>query len=594
MYKKLKILLPSILLILFGAVQYFGLLPTIDNLIHDHIMVSERPASDTIIIVGMDERSMNEIGPWPWPRLFMAEAIERLTDMNVAAIGINVLYDVHGVVPEYDELLVTAAQRTDRLVLGGVGGFSRFQNEGELLIIDYFAKPFDELAETTTVGFMNAIPDEADGVMRRSLTRMRFGDITAHSLPFEVYRTYRRVMGLEPIENENIPLDSRGQLPIRFVGGHRSFRAVSLWGVINEEYDPILFRDAIVLIGPYTFGISDDNFITPLERGSAMYGVELNANIVQTLLDGIFIIDAPQWLNLLIMFLLGIILITLFQWLKPLVALIITVVFIVIQLFGVRLAYDHFHVIILMGNTIVFSGLCYITNLAVSLLSTQNEKLQMRDIFGRFVSPEVLTEILEGRIDIHLGGVLKEITVLFVDIRGFTTFAEANPPEIVMEIINKYLRLTSNAIQQNGGTIDKYIGDATMALFNAPLDVSNHALRACKAAWDMQKEAVALRREILDNFGVDLHFGIGINTGVAVIGNMGSDFRMDYTAIGDTVNTAARLEANALKGEIVISDATYQQAKDYIEVTEQGYIFLKNKKEEILVYTVDNVLEGGF
>jgi len=592
MYKKLKILLPSILLILFGTVQYFEMFPVVDNLIHDHVMISERPPSDTIIIVGIDERSINEIGPWPWPRMFMAEAIEMLTKMDVAAIGINVFYDTPGAFPEYDEHLVIAAQGTDRLVLGGVGNFSDFQNAGELLVIDYFVIPFDDLAEASIVGFSNVRPDEADGIMRRSLTKLRFGDITVHSLPFEVYRTYRRAMGQEPIEN--IPLDSHGQLPIRFVGGHRSFRSVSLWGVINEEYDPALFRDAIVLIGPYTFGISDDNFRTSIERSSTMHGVELNANIVQTLLEGIFITDAPSWLNLSIMAFLGILLIILFQWLKPLFAFIITAAFIVVQLFGARLAYDHFNIIVSVGISIVFSGLCYITNIAVSIFSVQNEKLQMKDIFGRFVSPEVMNEILEGRVNIHLGGVLKEISVLFVDIRGFTTFSEANPPMVVMEVINRYLRLTSNAIQKNGGTIDKFIGDATMALFNAPVDVSNHALRAVKTAWDMQQEVVDLRREISNEFGVDLQFGIGINTGVAVIGNMGSDFRMDYTAIGDTVNTAARLESNALKGEIVISDATYQQVKDYVKVTEQGYIFLKNKKEEILVYTVDNVLEGGF
>jgi len=559
-------------------------------------MISQRTPSDTIIIVGVDERSMNEIGlVWPWPRLFMAEAIEMLTNMGVAAIGINVLYGEYGAFPEYDERLVEVAEGTSRLVLGGVGNFSSFQNANNLFVFDDFVIPFEALADVSTVGFMNAIPpNETDSVLRRSITNIRYGDITVHSLPFEVYRTYRHVMGQEPATN--IPLDSQGRLPIRFVGGPGSFRVVSLWGVINEEYSPELFRDAIVLIGPYTFGISDDNFRTSISRTSTMYGVELNANIIQTLLDGIFLTDAPLWLNLIILVFMGVLLVILLQcqWLKPLFALIIALILIAVQLLGARLVYGHFHIIISVGSSVVFTGLCYLINLAIATFSIQSEKIQMKDIFGRFVSPEIMNEILAGRVDMHLGGVLKEITVLFVDIRGFTTFSEANPPMVVMEVINRYLRLTSNAIQKNGGTIDKFIGDATMALFNAPVDVSNHALRAVKAAWDMQKDAVALRSEILDEFNVDLQFGIGINTGVAVIGNMGSDFRMDYTAIGDTVNTASRLESNALKGEIVISDATYQQVKDYVKVTYQGEIFLKNKKNEIVVYTVDDVLEGGF
>jgi len=591
MYKNLKILLPVMLFILFGLAQYFALFPMLNHIIYDNVLISSRAAADNIIIVGIDERSINEIGHWPWPRFFMAEAITQLTEMGAAAIGVNVLYDTTGTVPEYDEALLTAAAAADNLVLGGMGLLSPFQSADNLLEIDYYVLPFGELGEIATVGFLNVIPDETDGVIRRSVSTFRFGDITVHSFPFEVYRTFRRSMGQSAAAD--IPLDAHGQIPIRYVGGPQSFTAVSFWGVINGYYPPAMFRDAIVLIGPYAQGIGESHFITPMERSIATHGVELYANIIQHFLEGIFVVDAPWWVHLAVLAFCVLVVIFLFQRVKPLMAFIIMVILIAALLVGARLTYDHLHMIVHVGHIILFLVICYLSHLVISMLAAQNDKQQIRDLFGRFVAPEVVNEIIAGGVDIQLGGVVKEITALFVDIRGFTAFSEANPPEKVVGMVNRYLGLTSRSIQQNNGTIDKFIGDATMALFNAPNDVPNHALHAVKAAWAMKKGAAALQDEILKEYGVDLQFGIGINTGVAVVGNMGSDFRMDYTAIGDAINTAARLESSAEKGQIIISDATYQQVKSHVEVKMLGTLSLKNKSVGILVYSVENVFNEG-
>ena len=579
--------MPVMFFVLFGLSQYFTLFTVIDNMIHDNIMVSPRSASDNIIIVGIDERSINEIGNWPWPRFFMAEAITRVAEMDAAAIGVNVLYDTTGAVPEYDEELLNAARGTDRLVLGGMGILSPFQEGADLLEIDYYVLPFGELGDMATVGFLNAMPDESDGVMRRSITSMRFGDITVHSFPFEVYRIFRRSMGQST--EVNIPLDRNGQFPVRYVGGPRSFTAVSLWGVINDYYPPAMFRDAIVLIGPYAHGIGEGNFTTPLERSIATHGVELYANIIQNFLEGVFVVDAPWWLNLVVLAFCGLIIILLFRYLKPLTVFIATILLIAVLLVGVRLAYDHLHIIVSAGDTVLFLAVCYLSNLTINLFIAQHDRQHIKDLFGRFVAPEVVDEIISGGADIQLGGVVKEISVLFVDIRGFTAFSEANPPEKVVNMVNRFLDLTSNAIQNNNGTIDKFLGDAAMALFNAPNNVTDHALCAVKAAWAMKSGAAALQQEISQEYNVDLQFGIGINTGIAIVGNMGSDFRMDYTAIGDTINTAARLESNAKKGQIIISDATYQQVKQYVEVQELETISLKNKSIDVKIYSIENV-----
>ncbi|MCL1878433.1 MAG: adenylate/guanylate cyclase domain-containing protein [Defluviitaleaceae bacterium] len=586
MYSRLKYLIPVLLLASFALIQFFDAFPMIDNLVYDNIMISEQRPMENIIIVGIDERSINEIGVWPWPRFFMAEAIDILTELEVAAIGINVLYDQHGLNEEHDQALIDAASRTDRLVLGGMGIFSDTPHADMLYAEDY-VMPFEELNRVTNVGFLNLYPDASDAVLRRALTVFRFGDVTMYSLPFEVYRTYALAMGREP--NMNIPFDRYGQFPVQFVGGPGSFNTLSFWGVLNGYYNPELFRDAIVLIGPYTHGVGTGNHMTPFERGSATFGIELYANIVQNLIQETFKSFAPQWLNLALLLAVGLIGIVIQAKFKPIPGLILTATLIILQLVGARLFFDIADTIIMVGNGILFLIFAYVFNLAIGFLAAQNEKQHVQAAFGRFVAPEVVKEIMSGGLDIQLGGVVKEISVVFVDIRGFTSFSEANPPEKVVEMVNTYLGLTSKSIQDNSGTIDKYIGDATMALFNAPNDVPDHALCAVKAAWDMKKGATALRDMMLENFGVDLQFGVGINTGKAVVGNMGSEFRMDYTAIGDTVNTAARLESNSVKGQIIISDATYQQVKDHVDVADLGVMQLKNKAEGIQVYSLEGV-----
>jgi len=593
MYKKVKYVIPVVLFAVFAITHHFGLFSRIDTVIQDNIMVSDREADHNIIIVGIDERSINEIGSWPWPRSFMAEAVEQLTEMGAAVIGIAVLYDNPGAVPEYDQRLIDAAIDADGLVLGGLGIISPIQDSAGLVEIEDYILPFGDLGNNSTVGFLNMMPDEADGVLRRALTSMRFGDITVHSFPFEVYRTYRRVIGQSDyaLQIGEIPLDDNGQFPIRYVGGPETFTTRSLWGVINGHYPAAMFQDAIVLIGPYAQGIGDGNFPTPAQRRMATYGVEIYANIIQNLLEGEFVTNAGQWLDIAILLFCALIVFALFVYAKPLVAFIALVAMLTMLFASAWFVYNQFYIIMNVSNAIIFIAVCFIAHIALSIFTAQNDKAAIKELFGRFVAPEVVNQIIMGGLDIQLGGVVKEVTALFVDIRGFTAFSEAHPPEKVVSMVNRYLELTSTAIQKNSGTIDKFIGDATMALFNAPNNVPNHALCAVEAAWAMKKGATALKQQIMDDYGVDLQFGIGINTGAAVVGNMGSDFRMDYTAIGDAINTAARLESNAEKGQIIISDATYQQVKEHVKVTELGTIALKNKSVGVLIYSVDSV--GG-
>jgi len=593
MIKKLMLVAPIVLFLFFGLALWLNWFPYAENAIYDRLLMSEREPADNIIIIGIDERSIAEIGTWPWPRYYMAEAIEKLLDMGVAAIGVDILYDNYGPVTEYDQRLVEAVRRSsDRVVMGAVGVFKDDIETERLQVIDYLL-PFEELNNVANTAFLNVIPD-SDGIIRRALTTFAFGDETKTAFAIEIYRTYKRSLELaeEPLD-DIIPTDRFGRYNIDYVGKAGTFTMLSLWDVINGNYPPEIYKDAIALIGPYAYGIGSDNYFTPIDRRIKTYGIEIHANTIQNLLQRNFKRSVHWGWNLAALAFFAFLSAFFYIKLKPALAAVAAVLMIVAQLVAAKLMYDHLGLIFACTYVLLFLVTAYLLQQILSVARAQHEKAHIRGLFGRFVAPEVVKEIISGNVSVELGGVLRDVTVLFVDIRGFTAFSEAHPPEKVVAMVNRYLNLTSTSIQQNGGTIDKYIGDATMAVFNAPNDLENHALCGVKAAWAMKVGSEPLRKEILQEFGVDLQFGIGVNTGQAVVGNMGSEFRMDYTVIGDTVNTAARLESSAQKGQIIISDAVYQQIKNHVEAKDLGELMVKNKKDGIHIYEVQKILEQG-
>ena len=213
----------------------------------------------------------------------------------------------------------------------------------------------------------------------------------------------------------------------------------------------------------------------------------------------------------------------------------------------------------------------------------EKKRWEIMRAFKKYVAPQIVDEVSKGgEFQISLGGERRELAAMFVDIRGFTSLSENLEPEEVVEILNEYLNLTTHAIFKNGGTLDKFIGDATMAVFNAPFDLDDYIYRAVCTARDIVAGAQDLEDRMEKRFHKKVNFGIGISCGPAVVGNVGCDFRMDYTAIGDTVNTASRLEGKAMAREILISEQVYEALKDRIRV--------KGKAKEICVYSADEVL----
>ena len=235
--------------------------------------------------------------------------------------------------------------------------------------------------------------------------------------------------------------------------------------------------------------------------------------------------------------------------------------------------------------------LSFIYSLGINYLLETRRKKKVLNAFRKYVAPQIVEEIAKkGDFEIKVGGENRDIAVLFVDIRGFTTMSEALEPEQVVEILNEYLTLTTKSIFDNSGTLDKFVGDATMAVFNSPFDLEDYEYKAVCAAMDIVKGGEAIEEKFQKRFGRSVGFGVGVNCGPAVVGNVGCEFRMDFTAIGDTVNTAARLEANAKKGQVLISDVLYERLKDRLEVRDVGEIPLKGKTKGVFVYEVTKII----
>ena len=257
-----------------------------------------------------------------------------------------------------------------------------------------------------------------------------------------------------------------------------------------------------------------------------------------------------------------------------------------------RLAYGHGLVLRLLwiplGTTIV-----YVAGIAFNYITAALEKRRVTSTFKKYVAPQIVQEILDsGNPEaLMVGGRVVNIAVLFVDIRGFTTMSEKLSPSEVVEILNQYLTLIADCIMRNGGTLDKFIGDAAMAFWGAPLPQEDYVMKAVRAAEDMRQGSDELSKVLMEKYGRTVSFGIGVHVGDAVVGNIGSPQRMDYTAIGDTVNTSARLEANAPARTIFISREVADCLEGRIRVTSLGTSIKLKGKSDIEILTMDEILE---
>lgn len=578
-----------LLAILTFTAVYFQWFTSLNFLLQDAIYQRENPVDPSIKIIAIDEKTLEALGQFEtWTREPYAELIELLNGSECApkVIGLDVLFvNEKG---EEDQLLVDACKKYSNIVMASNLVFSTKietkdgKSQVNPLHIDMVETPFGQLTGTVRTGFANAVQDSEDNSVRYAL------------LERDGYQSFAAAIVRAAIESDEgtvdpvstMPVDANNGIIIDYTGDVDSYEILSMIDVLEGKIPAEIFSNSIVLIGVHAAGMGD-SYAVPVQKGAQMYGVEIHANIIQCLLEQRCLVNISTFWNAVF-----------YAVLAFIFALLATRMKIWMNAFGAALitAAQYFLCLRLDEKGLVINIIVLPISLLVILVWSivgkyASEVLHRRKImyaFRKYVAPQVVDEISKNQnYQLKLGGEKRHIAVLFVDIRGFTPLSEALEPEQVVEILNEYLSLVTDAIFKNGGTLDKFIGDAAMAIFNAPFDSEDYIYKAVCAAKDIAAGSDRIASKFMERFGKKVSYGIGVNCGYAVVGNIGSEFRMDYTAIGDTVNTAARLEANAKAGQILISEFVYDNLRERIEVTEIGEIPLKGKSKGVMVYEVN-------
>ncbi len=463
------------------------------------------------------------------------------------------------------------------------------------------------LAEAAqSYGFINSNPDP-DGTFRRATLLIRYQDLDYFpSLDFQAVKAYYQIPdqqlaayigrnGLERIEfgSHRLLTNGDGTMLINYAGPYHTYPHYSMVDVMEGKASGSAFRDAIVLVGPTALGIGDLRN-TPFESSSAYMGVEIHANIIDNLLHpgepgrSFLTRTADQEVtDIGFILVLGLGLGYLFGRTRPLVAVLSALLALLIFAMIVEMAFGHWGMwlsFVVPAGTLVAA---YGSITSFRMVVEEREKRKIRKSFSQYVSPAVI-RLIEQDPDRYFrpGGELKELTVMFSDIRGFTAMSEAMTPNELVSLLNRYLGEMTDIIFRHWGTLDKYIGDAIMAFWGSPLPRDDHAYQACACALDMQNRLRVLNREWEKAGREPLSIGVGVNTGLMNVGNMGSTRRLAWTVMGDNVNLASRLEGlnKKYRTGIIISEGTYEQLKGQFVCRELDQIRVKGKLQPVKIH----------
>jgi adenylate cyclase len=558
-------------------------------------LYQEAEPEGEVIVVGIDDESLEQLGRFSlWPRSHYAQLIDILTGAEARVVVFDVLFSEP---TSGDEELATSIGNAGNVILpvtytstttSAMG--TRQTAEGSLI------KPL-EIFQTGAAahGHANVMPD-ADGTVRRLPIAIGNGDDYEPALALAAVAEYlRRPEVIEsPIEDNVLPFAGRlipvsdnNEMIINYIsspqlsGGIVNFETVSFVDVINGEVAPTLFQDKIVIIGATASGLGD-TFWTPM--GRMMHGVEIHASAIHTILRDNFLKPVSSAVTIVLILVLAILCGLAVLRLRVLWAT-LSAVFLCLAYFFVAFSLFDRGVMLNMlypplATLGVFVGL-NVYNVTIE----RSEKREMTKTFGRYISPQVADRILvaldEGKL--RLGGEEHEMTVAFADVRGFTSISEKTPPEELVRALNTYLSLVIKSVLKYEGMINKFGGDSITAIWNVPTECEGHSLLAVKAALEAQRNINELQKEATL---LKMDFGIGINTGKAVAGNMGSEDRLEYSVIGDAVNVAARLASTVPGGKVWIGANTFELVKDYIEAKPLRPLAVKGKRKPVTAYEV--------
>ena len=393
-----------------------------------------------------------------------------------------------------------------------------------------------------------------------------------------------------------IPIDKEGFMDINFIGGPWSFPSKSFSDVVDNtevgSYGPDndTFKDKLLLVAMYYgTGVAKDIHNSPFSETA---GIEHHANALNTILRQEFIIKAKWWINAVILLFFGLLFGFMVPRFKMQYVLIISFAIWILFFVEILIVFSIFHYVHTASTAYIMMITLLITIVAYKVLTEEANVKYIRSTFSRFVSKDIVNELLENPNAMKLGGDKKDLTVFFSDIRGFTTISESLAPEELVSLLNDYLSAMTDSIISFKGTIDKYMGDAIMAFWGAPVPNEDHAYLGCLAAVHQLKLLDGLQQKWKEQGRPMIDIGIGLNSGPAVAGNMGSSHRMEYTVMGDTINLGSRLEGtNKFYGtKIIISEYTYATCGDRIVARELDLIKVKGKTEPVRIYELLDIV----
>lgn len=549
--------------------------------------------SGEIVIVAIDDQSFNWTGlQWPWPRSYFAEIVDQINKGGGKVVGVDVfLFEPDEQQPENDALFAASLAEAP----ASVAVMQILRNSGQGFETESLVQPLSVYREVLDGTGITAVKRDEDAIVRSVSAYGTYqGEVYPH-WAFEIARLY---LGVEPpiftasgvqFNGMNIPLTT-GLLPVNFAGPSGTYPTYSASDVhdgITLEQNPDAFRGKIVLIGATSITLQDI-YPTPFSASNPTPGVEIVANAVDTIINAKFLTYAPPWLALLsVVIAAGLAyLITLNK--RP--SLTVTILGVGILLYTV-IAYivfvsQRYFLPTIAPIIMLFLGVILPT--LEQAVSQEREKRRVRNLFSRFISPEMVDQMMKTQ-DINSLNKRADLTIIFSDIRGFTTLSEKMTPEGVVALLNPYLEAMSQVIYKHGGTVDKYEGDAIIAFFGEPVPYKDHAARAIRASLDMRKALAELRDKwAAEGRPSQIEMGVGINSGEVFVGLLGSEQRINYTVIGDNANLAARLQdlTKTYAWPILISESTYQQVKDEFDTELADAVTVKGKTRAVNVYKV--------
>ena len=656
----LGLALTMIFLLHVSGVYPLTFLTVIENLAYDTRLKLTLPPKEThqVVIIDIDEKSLGEIGRWPWNRDVIADMNDKLFDhYKIKEIGFDMVFaeeDIdeggkllaemskgplkHDINFQMEYQKVRSSLQRDEMFAESLS--NRKTIMGVVFLNNEASSPKGSLPEPVanlganmkgripffspkaytsnlkilqdsaySAGFFDNPALDDDGVFRRVPLLQEHDGQLHESLALALART---AIGSPQIElivetntNDNnqlllewvkigdlhIPVDEKGNVLVPYIGRQKSFDYISASDVLNKTVDINRLKDKIALFGTSAPGLFDLRS-TPLE--ASYPGVEVHANIIEGILDQ-RIMHLPGYIvgfEFLLLLILGLLLTFLLPWLSATWGVIVSLSTVGLVIVSNMFVWTQFQIVLPIATPVLLTVVLFTLQMIYGFFIESRGKRQMTHLFGQYVPPELVNEMSKKMEEITLDGEIKKMSVLFSDVRNFTTISESMEPKELTEFINGFLTPITEIIQQQRGTIDKYMGDAVMAFWGAPLDDPQHALHALNAAMLMTERMHNLRQEFAARSWPEIKIGVGVNTGDMNVGNKGSEFRVDYTILGDAVNLGSRLEGltKVYGVDIIVGQATRHDVPEY-EYRELDLVKVKGKDEPVAIYEPIGLLE---